>query len=92
MRDKQFVLDSIKMDLYRVVTAVGDVTKPLAITSALSFLRHADRDFAKVDLTEKELRLHTKLRSLMRVMSDEVNEPGRRIHWAEDVLTLRCML
>ena len=92
MRDKKFVMDSIKMDLYRVVTAVGDVTKPVATTSALSFLRHADGDFEKVDLTEIESKLHNRLKSLMRAMSNEVNEPIRRLRWAEDVLTLRCML
>ena len=92
MRDKKFVMDSIKMDLYRAVTAVGDVTKPVATLSALSFLQHADSDFDKVDLTEIESKLHNRLKSLMRAMSSEVNEPMHRLRWAEDVLTLRCML
>ena len=29
MRDKKFVINSIKMDLYRIATAAGDISKPL---------------------------------------------------------------
>ena len=35
------------MDLYRVVTATGDITKPTASESAKEFLDHALRDFDK---------------------------------------------
>ena len=92
MRDKKFYIDSIKMDLYRVVTAVGDIRKPAATESARCFLRHAEDDFKKMPLTERENRLFDKLSRLEGSINDKMKDPYNRLRWAEDVLTLRCML
>jgi hypothetical protein len=36
-KDKKFILDSIKMNLYRVVTATGDITKEVPPESVKAF-------------------------------------------------------
>lgn len=62
-RDKQFYINSIKMDLYRVVTAVGDIRKSIPKHSVREFLEHADKDFDRIELSEHEQALHQKLKS-----------------------------
>ena len=52
MRDKTFYINSIKMDLLRVVTVAGDVTKDLPKQSVQEFLIHADDDFKKINLSK----------------------------------------
>lgn len=90
-RDKKFVIDSIKMDLFRVVTATGDISKEIPVDSVKTFLDHADKDFGKIELEEREIGLRGKLRELREKLY-LLEDPHKRIRWAEDVLTIRCML
>lgn len=54
MKNNQFIIDSIKMDLYRVVTAAGDINKALPLQSITEFMKHADKDFGKKNLQLKK--------------------------------------
>lgn len=91
MRDRQFIIDSIKMDLYRVVTAVGNLNTEIPLKSANEFITHAINDFNKTKLTEKELKMKTQLESLKTSLS-LITDPHTRLRWTEDVLTIRCRL
>lgn len=91
MRDKLFFINSIKMDLHRVVTAVGDTNKNVPQQSVIEFMKHADKDFEKIELNEKELLLRQQLLSLLNHMPDFTDNPAK-LKWAEDVLTIRCRL
>jgi hypothetical protein len=91
MRDKQFVIDSIKMDLYRVVTATGDINKELPKQSVVEFMKHADKDFEKIELTPKEQTLRHQLQSLL-VQLSGIKDPFSRLRWTEDIMTIRCRL
>ena len=90
-KDRQFIINSIKMDLYRVVTAAGDVSKDLPLESIKIFLNHADKDFEKLVLTahEKELRKYLKK---LAAKIDSLTDPSKRLRWTEDVMTTRCRL
>jgi hypothetical protein len=91
-RDKKFVIDSIKMDLYRVVTATGDLTKEIPQESVETFLSHADKDFNKVSsLTPQEKEIRNRLKTLANNLAG-LTDPKARLRWTEDVLTARCML
>ncbi len=90
-RDREFYINSIKMDLYRVVTATGDVSKPASVDSAQQFLKHSIEDFDKF----KNEALDTKIkkdieRSLAEIY--KLQEPNHRLRWVENVLTARCRL
>jgi len=91
MRDKQFVIDSIKMDLHRVVNATGDITKEIPTQSVIEFMQHADKDFDKTELTEREIKLREQLKQLL-VKLAEIKDPHTRLKWTEDVMTVRCRL
>lgn len=91
MRDKQFILNSIKMDLLRLVTAVGNIQNPVPHKSVQEFLTHAINDFDKTELNEKELALKNQLLDL-NTRLPEVKDQSTRLRWAEDVLTIRCRL
>ena len=91
MRDRNFYINSIKMDLFRVVTATGDVTKPAAVESAKEFLAHALREFSNFQNTEHD----KKIREELILLSGEMNklqDPHHRLRWAENVLTSRCRM
>ncbi len=90
-RDKKFVIDSIKMDLHRVVTATGDVSKEAEVDSAKIFLEHADADFDKIRLSPREKMLRQELNELSESI-DALENPYARLRWVEDVLTVRCRL
>lgn len=90
-RNKKFIIDSIKMDLFRVITATGDLTKEIPQKSVEDFLRHADKDFDKVNLNESEKKVRNKLRTLSDKVGD-LADPKTRLRWTEDVMTARCML
>ncbi len=90
-RDKQFVIDSIKMDLYRVITAAGDINKNLAKKSVKEFLEHADKDFDKIKLTQHEKKLRLQLSNLAQKLN-ELEDPHVRLRWTEDIMTTRCRL
>ena len=91
MKDKKFIINSIKMDLFRVVVAAGDLTKELPTESIKEFLEHADKDFDKTRLNNREKLLREKLRELTKSV-DSLSNPHIRLRWAEDVLTTRCRL
>ncbi len=91
MIDKKFVIDSIKMDLYRVVTASGDITRDLPLKSIEEFLNHADKDFEKINLTPRENILRKELKKLRKYLK-KLKDLKSRLRWTEDVLTIRCRL
>lgn len=90
-RDKNFILNSIKMDLHRVVTATGDLSKELPKQSVLEFLEHAHRDFDKIDLSDHERSLQIELQDLT-LKVDKLYDPLARLRWVEDIMTIRCRL
>ena len=92
MRDKTFVINSIKMDLFRVVTAAGDITKNLPIQSVQEFLHHAEADFKKIDLSDHEKRLYDELSLLDTDLHKYLQDEKSRLRWAEKILTIRCRL
>jgi hypothetical protein len=91
MRDKQFIMNSIKMDLHRVVTAAGDVSKELPKESVSEFMTHAVNDFDKAKLTIREKKLRDQLKILLKLLP-ALKDPHKRLRWTEDVLTVRCRL
>ncbi|MBN1162508.1 hypothetical protein JXA34_02055 [Patescibacteria group bacterium] len=91
MRDKQFVINSIKMDLHRVVNAAGDITKPMPKQSIKEFLNHALDNFNKIEPTNLEKALKTQLAALSTKV-DTPMDPHKRLLWTEDVMTVRCRL
>lgn len=91
LRDKQFIINSIKMDLHRVVTAAGDVNKQLPKQSVIEFMEHADKDFGKTDLTQREQTLREQFRGLLKDLPS-VKDNISRLRWTEDVMTIRCRL
>lgn len=91
MRDRNFYINSIKMDLFRVVTSTGDVSKPPAIESAREFLDHAISDFDKFENTDHDQVIKNNLIELRNDIS-KLNNPPQRLHWAEDILTNRCRI
>lgn len=95
MRDKQFVINSIKMDLHRVVTGAGDINKELPRESVEAFLDHALTDFEKIELNKKENQLKKELeekRDILLKSQNEIADPHLRLRWTEDVLTIRNRL
>lgn len=91
MRDKQFLINSIKMDLFRVVTAAGDTDKELPKQSVIEFMEHANKDFEKTELTDREKGLKQELQQLLSQLP-QIKDPFSRLRWAEDVMTIRCRL
>lgn len=91
-RNKEFIINSIKMDLHRVVTAVGDITKEIPTDSVKIFLEHAYSDFAKIEtLDDREQSLKNSLNLLTNKL-ESLQDPHKRLRWAEDILTIRCRL
>jgi hypothetical protein len=89
MRDKKFLINSIKMDLHRVANAAGDISKPLPKESIEEFLNHAIKDFNKIETTPLEETLKKQLTDL----STKINtllDPHKRLMWTEDIITIRC--
>lgn len=89
--DKNFIINSIKMDLHRVVTAAGNISKELPKQSIIEFMDHANKDFEKTELTQREKALKEKLLYLLNQL-DNINDPLTRLRWTEDVMTIRCRL
>jgi hypothetical protein len=91
MKDRNIYINSIKMDLFRVVTAVGDVSKPASVESAKEFLEHAVKDFEKFSNRDHDIAIKQNLERYL----DEIfklQEPNHRLRWVENVLTARCRL
>lgn len=91
MRDRTFYVNSIKMDLFRVVTATGDVTKPAAVESAKEFLEHALKDFNNFINTDLDITIKENLYKLAKQMY-KLDDPYHRLRWSEEVLTNRCRM
>lgn len=91
MRDREFYINSIKMDLYRIVTAVGKDEVNTSTESANEFLNHAIGDFNKFDNTSHDKLIKNKLENLQDTIY-KISDPKYRLLWAEDVLTARCRL
>lgn len=79
------------MDLYRVVTATGDISKPVALESAKEFLKHALSDFEKFENTQHDKLIKTNLEKLYAEINI-VFDSSHRLRWAENVLTNRCRI
>lgn len=79
------------MDLYRVVTAAGDIRNKLPIRLVSEFIAHADKDFDKTELNEKEKSLRKILKDLSQQLSS-IKDDKARLKWTEDVMTIRCRL
>ena len=88
---KKFIIDSIKMDLFRVITASGDITKEPAIESIKTFLNHATNDFNKTNLDEREESIKKDLEALA-TKTEQLSDPHKRLRWTENIMTLRCRL
>jgi hypothetical protein len=91
MRDRQFIINSIKMDLFRIVTAAGNLNNPIPLESINAFMTHAIADFSKTPLTEADTNFKGQLESLKNSLN-LITDPHTRLRWAEDVLTIRCRL
>ena len=91
MRDKQFIINSIKMDLHRVITSAGNINTKLPKRSVVEFMEHADKDFEKTKLTQREQALRQQLKILLKQLPN-VKDPLSRLRWTEDVMTIRCRL
>uniref|UniRef100_A0A7C4XTT7 Uncharacterized protein n=1 Tax=candidate division WWE3 bacterium TaxID=2053526 RepID=A0A7C4XTT7_UNCKA len=91
MRDRNFYINSIKMDLFRVVTASGDLSKPPATLSIKEFLEHAINDFNKFSGTSHDNAIRSKLQQLYNDMY-RLEDFNHRLRWVEEVLTARCRL
>ena len=79
------------MDLFLVVTATGDVSKPPAVESAREFLDHAISDFDNFDNTQHDEVIRKDLIDLKDQMF-LLDDVSLRLRWAERVLTSRCRL
>jgi hypothetical protein len=91
MRDRSFYINSIKMDLFRVVTATGDILKPASVESAKEFLEHSIKDFDKFENVSHDTVIKQELqRSLKEIF--KLQDPRHRLIWVENVLTARCRL
>lgn len=91
MKDRQFIINSIKMDLHRVVSSAGDISKPLPLQSVEEFLNHSIQDFSKIETDALQQTLKNKLIGLSKEIQ-HLRDPKKRLVWAEDILTIRCRL
>ena len=91
MRDRNFYINSIKMDIFRVVTATGNMSKPASIESAKEFLEHSIKGFEKFPNTDHDITIKQDLQRFLKEIS-KLQEPNQRLEWVENVLTARCRL
>ncbi len=54
-------------------------------------MEHADKDFEKTDLTQKEQSLRLQLQNLLKDLPN-IKDSRSRLRWTEDVMTIRCRL
>ena len=79
------------MDLFRVVTSTGDITRPIATESAQEFLSHALKGFENFQNTDHDKEIKENLINLSNQMF-KLDDPSHRLRWTENVLTNRCRL
>jgi hypothetical protein len=92
MRDKQFYLNAVKMDLLRLVYYVGNLENPISEKSIAEFVKHALTDLDRLELNSLETNLKQELRLLAQEFTNYLYDPKKRLRWAEKVLTIRCQL
>lgn len=79
------------MDLFRVVTATGDISKPASIESAREFLEHSIKMFEKFPNNTHDLTIKHDLESFLSNIL-ELQDASHRLRWVENILTARCRL
>jgi|GEM_PF-952326 len=92
MRDKQFYLNAVKMDLLRLVHYVGNLENPASEKSVSEFINHALNDLNKLELNSLEITLKQELHLLANQVSDHLRDPNKRLKWADKILTIRCRI
>jgi len=91
MSGKKSIIEAIKMDLFRVITAAGDITKEMPLGSIREFMEHADKDFDRIKLNSRERKIKEEINLLANSMGD-LSDPHTRLRWTEKVMTARCRL
>ena len=92
MRDRNFYINSIKMDLHRIVYATGDIRKGIPMGFVKKFLKHALEDFEKIKLNKKDKKLREELVDLISKLDSLEGDLHKRLRWTEKVMTIRCRL
>ena len=92
MRNKQFYIEAVKMDLLRLVSQVSSLDSKISQSSVKIFLDHALTDLDTIQLNKHELRLKQELIQIGKDLENYLNDPIKRLRWAEKVLTIRCRL
>jgi len=92
MRDKKFYIEAVKMDLLRLVTQVADLETPVSKTSVKTFFDHAISDLAAIKLSDTETKLKQELIQIENDLDAHLQDPIKRLRWAEKILTIRCQL
>jgi transcriptional regulator of met regulon len=92
MRDKKFYIRAVKMDLLRTTRVVANLKHSINENTAKEFLLHALKDLEKNKLSPREKELKQELVKLSRSISNVLNDPHKRLRWAEKVLTVSCRL
>lgn len=90
--DKDFILNSIRMDLLRVVNMGARIDHKFPKESIETFLDHADKEFGKVRLTGLQKLLRKEMRSLRTQLDSISDSPSKRLKWSEKILTIRSRL
>ena len=92
MRDKQFYLNAVKMDLLRLVHYVGNLENPVSEKSISEFINHALNDLNKLELNSLETNLKQELRLLAKEVINYLDDSKKRLQWADKILTIRCRI
>ena len=79
------------MDLFRIVTATGDIRKEIPLQSVREFINHALDDFEKIELVSREREIKFQISESLKEL-DYLQDPHKRLRWAENILTARCRL
>jgi len=91
-RGDQFVIDSIKMDLYRVFHASADLNKPFPTQYVNTFLNNAYQDFEKLKNIGRYGEFQKQIKQLTQKSYSFLEDPRERLRWSEDVLTIRARM
>ncbi len=92
MTDNQFLIDSAKMDLRRVVYFVGCVGKESYLKSSITFLESAHKLLCSAKLNRLQKSLAQELEEIKSHLKESFNDPTSRMQWAENILTISCRL
>jgi hypothetical protein len=82
MRDNYFFINSIKMDLFRIVVATGNLNNPIPLKSVEEFFTHALNDFDKILTSKREIGLKAELEVLKNRLV-LISDPIARLKWTE---------